>query len=105
MSKLESMVVSMPSDSPLPSPDINAPSPSTSSVSVEEIQNTNLENVSITSNCMINSSMENTNNDSNVYVPTTVVTNIKPYITTESYNIVQGKGNLFFYIKSLFRIL
>lgn len=93
---METILGTMPTDSPMPSPDINAPSPSTSSVSVEDIQNISFENISNTCNFMINSSMENTNNDSDVYVPTTVVTNIKPYIVPESYNTVQGMSKFFF---------
>ncbi|XP_025412490.1 uncharacterized protein LOC112684960 isoform X2 [Sipha flava] len=92
-SKLESMVGSMPTDSPMPSPDVNAPSPSTSSVSAEDIQNISFENLSNPSNYMINSSMENMTNDSDVYIPTTVVTKIKPYIAPKSYNTVQAIDN------------
>jgi hypothetical protein len=102
------MVGSMPTDSPMPSPDVNAPSPSTSSVSAEDIQNISFENLSNPSNYMINSSMENMTNDSDVYIPTTVVTKIKPYIAPKSYNTVQGMHNLFlstcvfFFFKKIF---
>lgn len=76
----------------MPSPDINAPSPSTSSVSVEDLSlpNISFDNVSKTDKYSINSSMENSNNISDVYVPTTVVTNIKSYATPNSFNTVQG---------------
>lgn len=84
----------MPTDSPMPSPDINAPSPSTSSVSVEDlsVQNTSFD-ISNTDKYSI-SSMENSNNNTDVYVPTTVVSNIKSYITPDSFNTVQGMFNL-----------
>lgn len=87
----------MPTDSPMPSPDINAPSPSTSSVSVEDlsVQNISFDNMSNTDKYLINSSMENSNNISDVYVPTTVVTNIKSYVTPNSFNTVQGMFYLF----------
>jgi len=97
-SKLETMVSSMPTDSPMPSPDINAPSPSTSSVSIEDlnVQNINFDNMSNVNKYMINSSMENSINDTDIYVPTTVVCNTKSFITPETYNTVQGMFNLSF---------
>lgn len=85
------MVGSMPTDSPMPSPDINAPSPSTSSVSVEDVnvRNINFESVSNAGNFVLNASAEGScNND--VYVPTAVVNNTKTFVTPESYNTVQG---------------
>lgn len=95
-SKLESLTSSMPTDSPMPSPDINAPSPTTSSISIEDlnIPNLNYEHNIVNSGeyNIMNSSLENSNNVNNitdVYVPTTV-SNIKTYITTESFNTVQG---------------
>lgn len=98
MSKLESMVGSLPTDSPMPSPDINAPSPSTSSVSVEDlnVKNTNFNNIPNIGKYMLNSSMENSINDTDIYVPTTVVSNTKSFITPEIYNTVQGTFNLSF---------
>lgn len=87
--KLETVVGSMPTDSPIPSPDINAPSPSTSSVSIEDInvQNLNYDSIPKTDNY---TSSENGNNTTEIYIPTTVVSNIKSFVTTESYNTVQG---------------
>lgn len=105
----------MPTNSPMPSPDINAPSP-TSSVSIEDlnVQNISYEAVSDVNKYMINSSLETINNDSDIYVPTTVATNIKSYVTTESYNTVQGMLHLtyiryflvikFFFLKYLINI-
>lgn len=92
------MVSSMPTDSPMPSPDINAPSPSTSSVSIEDlnVQNINFDSTSNANKYMINSSMENIINDTDIYVPTTVVCNTKSFIEPETYNTVQGMFNLFF---------
>lgn len=89
----------MPTDSPMPSPDINAPSPSTSSVSIDEssVQMISFENISNTDKYVINSSLENSNNNTDIYVPTTVVTNIKSFITPESYNTVQGMFKFIFY--------
>lgn len=86
------MVGTLPTDSPMPSPDINAPSPSTSSVSIEDVHSQNLSYDSMpnTGKYMIKSS-ENCNNTTDIYVPTTVVTNIsKSFVTTEPYNTVQG---------------
>lgn len=82
----------MPTDSPLPSPDINAPSPSTSSVSIEDLNlsNINFESITNTGNYAMISAMENTNHDSDMYVPTVVATNIKSYVTSDSYGTVQG---------------
>lgn len=90
-SKLESLVGSMPTDSPMPSPDINAPSPSTSSVSIEDlnIHNINYDTVLNSDKYMMNSSIENSINDTDIYVPTTVINNIKSYITPETYTTVQ----------------
>lgn len=96
---METLLGSMPTDSPMPSPDINAPSPSTSSVSIEDIivQNIsfdqNFDNVSIANNYVANSSIKNIDNEVDAYVPTTVVN--KPYIAPVSYNTVQGIFNLF----------
>lgn len=94
----------MPTDSPMPSPDINAPSPSTSSVSVEDlsVQNISFDNISKTDKYSINSSMENSNNISDVYVPTTVVTNTKSYVTPNSFNTVQGMFYFLLWTKSQF---
>jgi len=92
------MVGSMPTDSPMPSPDINAPSPSTSSVSIEDVnvKNINFDSVSLnTRKVEQNSSIESCNNDVDVYVPTTVVNNTKSFITPESYTTVQGILNSF----------
>jgi len=92
------MVGSMPTDSPMPSPDINAPSPSTSSVSIEDlnVQNINFDNFSNANKYVINSSMETSINNTDIYVPTTVVSNTKSIITPETYNAVQGMFNLSF---------
>lgn len=90
----------MPTDSPMPSPDINAPSPSTSSVSIEDLNSQNINydhNHHILNSDKFNSTMEssnNVNNDNDVYVPTTV-TKIKSFIATETYNTVQGLFSLF----------
>lgn len=88
----------MPTDSPMPSPDINAPSPSTSSVSIEDlnIHNINYDTVLNSDKYMMNSSMENSINDTDIYVPTTVINNIKSYITPETYTTVQGISNLIY---------
>lgn len=83
----------MPTDSPMPSPDINAPSPSTSSVSIEDVNIKNINFDSVSSNTgkfEQNSSVETCNNDVDVYVPTTVVNNTKSFITPESYTAIQG---------------
>jgi hypothetical protein len=89
---LESLVGSMPTDSPMPSPDINAPSPSSSSVSIEDltVHNINYDTVLNSDKYMINSSMENSINDSDIYVPTTVINNIKSYVAPDTYTTVQG---------------
>lgn len=89
-SKLESIVGSMPTDSPMPSPDINAPSPSSSSVSIEDINvhNINYDTVLNSDKYMINSSVENSINDADIYVPT-VVNNIKSYVAPDKYTNVQ----------------
>jgi len=94
-SKVESYVGSMPTDSPMPSPDINAPSPSTSSVSIEDlnIHNINYNTVLNSDKYMMNSSMENSINDTDIYVPTTVINNTKSYITPDTYTRVQGMSN------------
>ncbi|XP_026821927.1 regulation of nuclear pre-mRNA domain-containing protein 2 isoform X3 [Rhopalosiphum maidis] len=94
-SKLESLVGSMPTDSPMPSPDINAPSPSSSSVSIEDltVHNINYDTVLNSDKYMINSSMENSINDSDIYVPTTVINNIKSYIAPDTYTTVQAIEN------------
>lgn len=89
----------MPTDSPMPSPDINAPSPSSSSVSVEDLSAQNISFDSISNAAdkfLINSSMENSHNNSDVYVPTTVVTNIKSYVTPDSFSTVQGMFTFLF---------
>jgi len=85
----------MPTDSPMPSPDINAPSPSTSSVSIEDLnlQNINYDTVLNSDKYMMNSAMENSINDTDIYVPTTVINNIKSYITPDTYTSVQGMSN------------
>lgn len=92
------MLSSMPIDSPMPSPDINAPSPSNSSGSIEDLHldNVIVENLSDANKYMINSSIENSISDTDVYVPTTVVSNNQLYITPESYNTVQGIFYLYF---------
>lgn len=92
------MLSSMPIDSPIPSPDINAPSPSNSSESIEDLHldNVIVENLPDANRYMINSSIENSINDTDVYVPTTVVSNNQLYITPESYNTVQGIFYLYF---------
>lgn len=78
----------------MPSPDINAPSPSTSSVSVEDLNVQHIENLLNTDKYTMNSSMENITNEIDVYVPTTIVNNAKSFITPESFstidNSVQG---------------
>lgn len=85
----------MPSDSPMPSPDINAPSP-TSSVSIEDlnVQNLNYDqsfnSLSSTNEYMINSSMESSNNDVDAYIPTTIINIVKPYTIPEPYSVVPG---------------
>lgn len=88
----------MPSDSPMPSPDINAPSPSTSSVSIEDLNmhNINYDTVLNSDKYTMNSSMENSINDTDIYVPTTVINNIKSYIAPETYTTVQGMSNYTF---------
>lgn len=88
----------MPTDSPMPSPDINAPSPSTSSVSIEDlnIHNINYDTVLNSDKYMMNSSIENSINDTDIYVPTTVINNIKSYITPDTYTTVQGMSNYIF---------
>ncbi|XP_050520069.1 uncharacterized protein LOC126893693 isoform X2 [Daktulosphaira vitifoliae] len=90
-SKLETLLNSMPTDSPMPSPDINAPSPSTSSVSIEDfnLSSFNLENISQPSNYLANAtSIEN--NSNNAYIPApSGDENMKMYASTESYNTVQ----------------
>lgn len=97
----------MPTNSPMPSPDINAPSPSTSSVSIEDINVQNIsfdqnsDNLSNANNYVTNSSIKNSDNEVDVYVPTTVVSN-KPYIAPQSYNTVQGIFNLFFSLLFIF---
>uniref|UniRef100_A0A2H8TWT7 Regulation of nuclear pre-mRNA domain-containing protein 2 n=2 Tax=Melanaphis sacchari TaxID=742174 RepID=A0A2H8TWT7_9HEMI len=90
-SKLESLVGSMPTDSPMPSPDINAPSPSTSSVSIEDlnVQNVNYDTVLNSDKYVTNSSMENSVNDADIYVPSMVINNVKSYITPDTYTTVQ----------------
>lgn len=100
-SKLDSLLGTMPTDSPMPSPDINAPSPSTSSVSIEDLNISNVvnyENISSTDKYTVNTSIENCNNDTDIYVPTTVTTNIKSsYVMPESFSTVQGMSDLSFY--------
>jgi len=88
----------MPTDSPMPSPDINAPSPSTSSVSIEDLNmhNINYDTVLNTDKYTMNSSMENSINDTDIYVPTTVINNIKSYIAPETCTTVQGMSNYTF---------
>lgn len=88
----------MPTNSPMPSPDINAPSPSTSSVSIEDlsIHNLSYEHKHILNSDKLNFSMENSdivNNDNDVYVPTTIA-KIKSYMTPETINTFQGLFNL-----------
>lgn len=105
--KLETLLGSMPTNSPMPSPDINAPSPSTSSVSIEDINvqnisfDQNFDNLSNVSNYVTNSSLKNSNNEVDVYVPTTVVSN-KPHVAPESFNAVQGIFNLLFSLFFIF---
>lgn len=98
----------MPTDSPMPSPDINAPSPSTSSVSIEDlnIHNINYDTVLNSDKYnMINSSIENSINDTDIYVPTTVINNIKSYITPDTCTTVQGMSNYIFLIVKFFFFL
>jgi len=45
---------------------------------------------------MMNSSIENSINDTDIYVPTTVINNIKSYITPDTYTTVQGMSNYIF---------
>lgn len=92
------MLSSMPIDSPMPSPDINAPSPSNSSESIENLhlENVIVENLSNASKYMINPSVQNSISDTDIYIPTTVVSNTQLYVTPESYNTVQGIFNLYF---------
>lgn len=86
----------MPTDSPMPSPDINAPSPSSSSVSIEDINVHNINYDTVNSDkYMMNSSVENSINDADIYVPT-VVNNIKSYVTPDKYTNVQGMLNYIF---------
>lgn len=87
----------MPTDSPMPSPDINAPSPSSSSVSIEDlnVHNTNYDSALNSDKYMMNFSLENSISDADVYVPT-VVNNIKSYVAPETYTNVQGMLNYIF---------
>jgi len=92
-SKLESLDSSMPIDIPMPSSDIDVPSTSTSSVSIEDINkhNTNYKTELNSDNCMMNSSMRNDINDTDIDVSaTTVMNNIKSYITLDVNTNVQG---------------
>ncbi|XP_050442721.1 uncharacterized protein LOC126846907 isoform X2 [Adelges cooleyi] len=91
LSKLETLINSLPTDSPMPSPDINAPSPSSSSVSIEDINmpNFNIENISNASDFLINNSSSIENNDNEIYVPTINSDSIKSYVPSETYNNVQ----------------
>lgn len=87
----------MPTDSPMPSPDVNAPSPSSSSVSIEDLNahNINYDTVLNSDKYMMNSSVENSINDADIYVPT-VVNNIKSYVAPDKYTNVQGMLNYIF---------
>lgn len=87
----------MPTDSPMPSPDINAPSPSSSSVSIEDlnVHNINYDTALNSDKYMMNSSVENSINDADIYVPT-VVNNIKSYVAPDKYTSVQGMLNYIF---------
>eukprot|EP00102_Acyrthosiphon_pisum_P021668 XP_016658878.1 PREDICTED: uncharacterized protein LOC107883417 isoform X2 [Acyrthosiphon pisum] len=78
-SKLQSLVSSMPTDSSMHSTDINATSPVTSSVPIEDlnIHNINYDTVLNSDKYnMMNSSMDNSINDTDIYVPTTVINNV-----------------------------
>lgn len=75
----------------MPSSDIDVPSTSTSSVSIEDLNkhNTNYKPVLNSDNCMMNSSMRNGIYDTDVYT-TTVMNNIKSYITPVVNTYVRG---------------
>lgn len=93
----------MPTDSPMPSPDVNAPSPSSSSVSIEDlsVHNINYDTVLNSDKYMTNSSVENSINDADIYVPT-VVNNIKSYVAPDKYTNVQG---MFFRLSRYYLII
>lgn len=97
------MVGSLPTDSPMPSPDINAPSPSSSSVSIEDIHSQNLSYDSMPNTGKYTiKSLENCNNTTDIYTPATVENNFNnSFVTTESYNTVQGLLIEFFQSKCI----
>lgn len=71
------------------SPYINAPPPSTSSVSIEDL---NINTVLMNSDQY----MTKTLIKNNVNVPTTVIDSIKSYITPDMHTTAQGMSNFIF---------
>jgi len=85
---LQNLVGSMPTYSTTLSPNINAPPPLTSPVSIEDVK-INYNTVLINSDkYMTKTLMEN-----NANVPTTVIDSIKSYITPDMLTTAQGMSN------------
>lgn len=116
MNKMAPLLISMSTNNQMVSADINLPSSSTSVLSVEDlsVHNKNVDNISNTDKYLKNSFMENSNNNNDVFVSSTVVTNIKSCSEPVLYNAVKGMFNLsfeekanyiFFNNKLLFRII